>query len=77
MPALTFLHVTMQAEQRGSATSEEANPPSCSASRTDDLMKGVQQPSPAGESVAVSAAQSAPSGTVLSVLPQPGVPGEP
>lgn len=75
VPALTYLHFTMQAEQRGSATSEEAKNPSCSASRTEDLVEGIQQLPPAWESVAVPAAPSSSFSNVLSVLPQPGVPG--
>lgn len=38
VPALTFLYFTKQAEQRGSAASKEAKKPSCSASRTANLM---------------------------------------
>lgn len=69
VPALTFLHFTMQAEQRGSATSEEAKKPSCSASRTDNPL-GRHLTAPAWKSVVVSAAHSTSFSSMLSLLPQ-------
>lgn len=52
-PALTVLCVTVQAEQRGSATSEEAKNPSALPAGLPVLWEGIQQLTPASKSVVV------------------------
>lgn len=69
VPALIFLHFVMQAEQRGSATSEEAKNLPAPPAGLPILQEGIQQLPPAWKSVVVSAAHRTSLGNMLSLLP--------